>query len=421
VIDMLNFSRPLAIGALALASAYTGAALAAAPRQWITVGDPAYQLLREARPMVQAADSIRLPAAAARAADTIHVLQVSEAEMHDLSQAVHEKLRRCGGFAAHASRAEALAAVVRLRDERVAPAASTPSYAIDDGEIVNELLPQVQEDRVLQGIQKLSDYRNRYYNSPHGVAASDDLARAWQRMAGNRTDVSVRQVKHGWPQKSVVMTIRGSRNPEEIVVIGGHLDSITPLIFRENSRSPGADDDASGVASLSEVARVLLESGYRPKRTIEFMAYAAEEVGLLGSADIAKTYADASRNVVGVMQLDMTNYQGGAEDIVLIGDYTSAAQNQFVVNLASTYLPSLNVSQSLCGYACSDHASWTANGYASSFPFEAVLGQDNPHIHTKGDTLAKSGGMASHAVKFSRLALAFLVELGSDASAAAQR
>jgi bacterial leucyl aminopeptidase len=193
------------------------------------------------------------------------------------------------------------------------------------------------------------------------------------------------------------------------------------LIFRENSRSPGADDDASGVASLSEVARVLLESGYRPKRTIEFMAYSAEEEGLLGSADIAKRYADAGRNVVGVMQLDMTNYQGGAEDIVLIGDYTSAAQNQFVANLASTYLPALNVTQSLCGYACSDHASWTANGYASSFPFEAVLGQDNPYIHTKGDTLAKSNDMASHAVKFSRLALAFLVELGSDAPAAAQR
>jgi bacterial leucyl aminopeptidase len=419
VIDMLNFSRPLAIGALALACA--GPALSAAPRQWITVGDPAYQLLREARPMVQAADSIRLPAAAARAADTIHVLQVSEAEMLDLSRAVHEQLRRCGGFVAHASRAEALAAVVRLRDERVAPAASTPSYAIDDGEIVNALLPQVQENRVLQGIQTLSDYRNRYYNSPHGVAVSDDLARDWQRMAGNRSDVSVRQVKHAWPQKSVVMTIRGSRHPEEIVVIGGHLDSITPLVFRENSRSPGADDDASGVASLSEVARVLLEAGYRPKRTIEFMAYAAEEVGLLGSADIAKRYADAGRNVVGVMQLDMTNYQGGAEDIVLIGDYTNAAQNEFVANLASTYLPSLNVSQSLCGYACSDHASWTANGYASSFPFEAVLGQDNPYIHTKGDTLAKSNDMAAHAVKFSRLGLAFLVELGSDAPAAAQR
>lgn len=409
---MPNFSRPLAIAAIALACA--GPALSAAPRQWITVGDPAYQLLRETRPMVQAADSIRLPAAAARAADTLHVVQVDEAEMLALSHAVHEKLRRCGGFVAHASRAEALAAIVRLRDERVAPAASTPSYAIDDGEIVNTLLPQVKESRVLQGIQALSNYRNRYFNSRHGVQASDDLARAWARLAGNRSDVSVRQVAHNWPQKSVVLTIRGSSNPEEIVVIGGHLDSITAQFFNGNSRSPGADDDASGVASLSEVARVLLEADYRPKRTIEFMAYAAEEVGLLGSAAIARSYADAGRNVVGVMQLDMTNYQGGAEDIVLIGDYTDAAQNRFVADLAAAYLPGLNVSESLCGYGCSDHASWTANGYAASFPFESTFDASNPHIHTKIDTLAQSGNMASHAVKFSRLALAFAVELGSD-------
>jgi bacterial leucyl aminopeptidase len=415
VIDMLNISRHFSIGALALACA--GSALCAPARQWITVGDPAYQLLREAKPQVQAADSIRLPAAAARAADTIHVLEVDEADMLELSHAVHERLRRCGGFVAHASRAEALAAIVRLRDERIAPAASTPSYEIDNGELVNALLPQVQEERVLQGIQRLSDYRNRYYNSRHGVDASNDLAAAWQKLAAGRSDVSVRQVTHGWPQKSVVLTIRGSKNPEEVVVIGGHLDTITSLFFRENSRSPGADDDASGVASLFEVSRVLLENGYKPKRTIEFMAYAAEEVGLRGSADIAKSYADAGRNVVGVMQLDMTNYQGGAEDIVLIADYTNEAQNRFVADLAATYLPSLNVAQTLCGYACSDHASWTANGYASSFPFEAAFGLDNPNIHTKGDTLAQSGNTAAHAVKFSRLALTFAVELGSDAAA----
>ena len=167
-------------------------------------------------------------------------------------------------------------------------------------------------------------------------------------------------------------------------------------------------------ASSSAPGARLFFSGYRPKRTIEFMAYAAEEIGLRGSADIARDYAAEGRDVVGVLQLDMTNYMGSANDIYLFTDYTNAAQNGFLANLASSYLPELTVGQSECGYACSDHASWTSNGYAASFPFEAQFGEDNPYIHTAQDTLDKSGNTAAHALKFSRLALTYAVELGSD-------
>ena len=185
--------------------------------------------------------------------------------------------------------------------------------------------------------------------------------------------------------------------------------------------APGADDDASGVASLTEVIRVLLAGNYQPRRTIKFMAYAAEEVGLRGSADIAKRFKQQQAKVVGALQLDMTNYQGDAQDIFLFTDYTNAAQNTFLANLAKTYLPSLKVGYSQCGYACSDHASWNAQGYAASFPFESSFDNSNPYIHSRNDTLASSGNQAKHALKFSQLALAYAVELGSDGPAAKLR
>ena len=75
---------------------------------------------------------------------------------------------------------------------------------------------------------------------------------------------------------------------------------------------------------------MLLSSGYQPKRSLQFIAYAAEEVGLRGSSAIAKSYRTQGKNVVGALQLDMTNYQGSASDIVLITDYTNAAQNDFL-------------------------------------------------------------------------------------------
>jgi bacterial leucyl aminopeptidase len=196
------------------------------------------------------------------------------------------------------------------------------------------------------------------------------------------------------------------------VVLGAHLDSINGTA--EGTRAPGADDDASGVASLTEVIRVLMNSNWRPSRTIEFMAYAAEEVGLKGSAQIATKYKRQRKPVVGVLQLDMTAYQGDPTDLWIFTDYTNAAQNQFVADLAATYLPQLTVGYDRCGYGCSDHASWTGKGYAASFPFESSFAHDNKAIHTANDTLATFGTQALHALKFTKLALAYTVELGAD-------
>ena len=107
----------------------------------------------------------------------------------------------------------------------------------------------------------------------------------------------------------------------------------------------------------------------------------------------------------------MTNYKGGASDIYLITDYTNSEQNTFVAQLAAAYLPTLTVGYDRCGYGCSDHASWDAQGYPVSMPFEASLGRDNPAIHTSRDTYENSGGQAVHALKFARLAADFMVEL----------
>jgi leucyl aminopeptidase len=65
----------------------------------------------------------------------------------------------------------------------------------------------------------------------------------------------------------------------------------------------------------------MLANNYKPRRTIKLIGYAAEEVGLLGSKDIAASFKAKNANVVGVMQLDMTNYKGSPLDIYLYTDY----------------------------------------------------------------------------------------------------
>lgn len=410
--------RTLIAAALALAAG----PLLAAETAWITVGDAAWRLLAAesaAAQLLASRDvSVQVPAERGgarlvRAADRVHAVQVDAEALPRLSARVHEELRRCGGFVRHESMAEALAVLHRLQGS-AAPALA-PSYSIDDATEVNASLPLAQDSRILATIQRLSDFQNRLYNSSHGVAASDWLAGEWRGIVAGRSWMRVSQVRHaGWPQKSVKLVIKGSGpNAAETVVLGGHLDSIAGGAGSE-VRAPGADDDASGIASLTEVIRVLAERNYRPQRTIEFLAYAAEEVGLLGSQQIARQYQRAAKPVVGVLQLDMTAYQGDPTDLWIFTDYTDAAQNQFVAALAAAYLPQLTVGYDRCGYGCSDHASWTGRGFAASFPFEASDAHYNHNIHTANDTTAIFGNQALHALKFTRLALAYALELGSD-------
>ncbi len=415
----------LALAAAGLCAQFTSTAALAEP-SWITIGDEAYQVLRKVAPKAQRLSSVdvqvTLPTARGALStkpgvERVHAVEIDDNFLPSLSMMVHRELQKCGGYKHHDTQAEALATLHRL-NATPAPRVA-PSYAINNQARVNALLPQLQASNILSTIQSLSDFQNRRYNSSHGVAASNWLLNAWQQLnPGNRRNIRVYQVSHaGWPQKSVVFEIIGASNNGQGIVVGGHLDSIAGSGI-ETSRAPGADDDASGIATMTEIIRVLMASNYTPSRTIRFIAYAAEEVGLRGSQEFATNEAARREQLVGVLQLDMTAYQGDATDLWLYTDYTDAAQNAFLANLASTYLPNLSVGYDACGYGCSDHAAWHNRGYIASFPFEASNDTYNFRIHTAGDTIANFGGQADHALKFAQLGLAYTVELASDLPAA---
>ena len=324
------------------------------------------------------------------------VLAVDPRDLDALTEAMHDAHHRCGGYMVHDSLADALAAPVPER--RI-------DYSIDRGAIVTAVLPDIDRTRIHSTIAELSSMRNRYYQSASGARASVWLRDRWRSFT-SRTDVTIELFDHGYEQKSVVMTIPGTS--KEVIVIGGHLDSIARGGM--SSDAPGADDDASGIATLTEVARVLLAKDFRPTRTIKFIAYAAEEVGLRGSLSIVKEFKKRNIDVVGALQLDMTNYQGSDKDIWVITDFTSPAQNTFLVSLIERYVGA-TYGFDRCGYACSDHASWHRAGVPASMPFESRSRDMNKQIHTKRDTLELSGNNADHAVKFARLGAAYAIEL----------
>ncbi len=352
-------------------------------------------------------------------------LVVSEIKAHQLgevSEYVHERELRCGGYFAFKSRKEADDFIASDRSAAAMQASMAANYTIDNAATVEPWLPQASESNIYNTINHLQGYQNRFYASSTGKTSAEWIRTAWQALATGRDDVASELVNCGTcsTQPSVVLTIQGAELPNEVVVLGAHLDSINAngggsLI----QRAPGADDDASGIATLTEVIRISLATGWRPRRTVKFMGYAAEEVGLRGSRAIAETFRNNNVNVVGVLQLDMTNYKSGpVEDMQLITDYSNADTQAFLVGLFDRYLAPSGLTRGTytCGYGCSDHASWTSAGYPAAMMFEAGdAGGYFPYIHTTADTLSNMGESAQHSVKFAKLALAFLGELGKTA------
>ena len=338
------------------------------------------------------------------------LFRVSSTMLPVLSQFMHDNFNRCGGFFAYRTKEKALAGM-----KSRAASASGP-YTLDQQAVAAPLVAKVQEGTMRGTIESLAKFNNRYYTSETGVEASNWIAGRWKELAAKIPGATVELFSHdGWKQPSVVLTIPGSEKPDEIVILGGHLDSINGW-GNQDSRAPGADDNASGIAVLTETVRILADGGFRPKRTIQVMGYAAEEVGLRGSQDIAEKYASAGKKVVGVIQYDMSNFKGSDEEIFLLTDNVDATLSAFVGQLIDAYV-GVKRSTTECGYGCSDHASWTKSGFPSAMAFEASFDGMNHKIHTADDTLGTSGGDASHSVPFAKLAVAFAVELAKTAGA----
>ncbi|MGX9985083.1 M20/M25/M40 family metallo-hydrolase [Soonwooa purpurea] len=294
------------------------------------------------------------------------------------------------------------------------------NLTITENDWVNHSISKVNAENIKNHIMTLQAYGTRRHDNPKGKQAALDLKTKWENMitASGRTDISVSIFNHNaTPMPSVILKINGATTPNQSVIIGGHLDSIS-----FSGQAPGADDNASGIASITEMLRVLLDINFKPQRTIEIMAYSAEEVGLVGSKDIAQKYASENKDVLAYVQFDMTNYKGSAKDVYLTTDsYNSNDLNLFLVELMEHYnktgAHTFTYGNTICNYGCSDHFSWAQKGYNAAFPFEASFDDSNPYIHSSQDLISVSGSTATHAAKFAKLGLEFLIEAAKSSQA----
>ena len=119
---------------------------------------------------------------------------------------------------------------------------------IDQQTTVNAWLPQLDKTNILNTISHLStNYTNRYYQYTSGQQSAQWIRDLWAGYAGSRSDVTVTTYNHGsYVQPSVILEISGNSLSSEVVVLGGHLDSIKSGGMTTSTVAPGADDAGKG-------------------------------------------------------------------------------------------------------------------------------------------------------------------------------
>ncbi|PSW17991.1 hypothetical protein C9I98_18005 [Photobacterium sanctipauli] len=190
-----------------------------------------------------------------------------------------------------------------------------------------------------------------------------------------------------WESKeeiNIVAELQGSEKPDEIIVVGGHIDSW--------DLGPGAVDNGSGCFTIIDIANAFMQIGYQPKRTIHFVLFGAEEQGMMGSeAYIAEMTSRGLReNLKYYVNIDMS---GNAKGFNTFG---VPEAKQMLDNLGEVireiYPEYINENRDhMVGFG-SDQRSFLVDGVPSLNPYHDMeIGEERLQeiYHTHMDTMDK--------------------------------
>src|SRR5258707_799965 len=175
---------------------------------------------------------------------------------------------------------------------------------------------------------------------------------------------------------NTVAEIKGSEKPDEVVIIGGHLDSW--------DLGTGATDNGTGSMAVLAAARALVKSGVKPKRTIRFVLFTGEEQGLNGSKAYVAAHKDELSKISGVLIHDTGT--GKVLTIGLMHNYAAReTMDRVLYPLAKD--KSIGLAEpSLRSEGGSDHVPFDAEGVPASWCIQEVANYEKDH-HSQSDTL----------------------------------
>ena len=206
---------------------------------------------------------------------------------------------------------------------------------------------------------------------------------------------------------NVIGIQRGTLYPDTYVVCGSHFDSFSWEAMM-GGEAPGADDNATGVASVLESARIMTQ--YEFEYSIIYCAYGCEEMGLYGSEAYASRCQQEGMDIIGYFNNDMNGYLYG-DQIHIDCIYPNAVEpiGTYYMNIGSVYYPELPIRHVNFNEGDSDHTSFNNHGYMGIYPFEDYQNY-SPYIHTANDLIGNSVNSFEMSQQYCQMNIACLAE-----------
>jgi Zn-dependent M28 family amino/carboxypeptidase len=213
---------------------------------------------------------------------------------------------------------------------------------------------------------------------PAAFLAREDYLLLWQLQAAGpvQMEVNIQGTLSGKPVEvyNTVAEIPGTAKPDEVVILGAHLDSW--------DLGTGATDNGTGSMAVLEAARALQKLGVKPKRTIRFVLFTGEEQGLNGSRAYVAAHKDELPKISGVLIHDTGT--GKVLTIGLMGNYNVRETiDRVMYPLAET---AGIMEPTLRSEGGSDHVSFDEAGVPGFWCVQDPADYDKTH-HSQADTL----------------------------------
>ena len=280
---------------------------------------------------------------------------------------------------------------------------------------IREMLNQVNMDSLEATVQHLQDYGSRIWDSDNAFAASDWIA---SRMEALGLEVEQQPfyastwMGSGNAAPNVIGIQRGTLYPDTYVVCGSHFDSFSYEAMYGGGTAPGADDNATGVASVLESARIMTQ--YEFEYSIIYCAYGCEEMGLYGSEAYASRCQEQGMDIIGYFNNDMNGYLNPGDQIHIDCIYPNSVEpiGTYYMNVGSVYYPELPIRHVNFTQGDSDHTSFNNHGYMGIYPFEDYQNH-SPYIHTPNDVIGTSVTSFEMSQQYCQMNIACLAEIAN--------
>jgi len=273
-------------------------------------------------------------------------------------------------------------------------------------DVINDIIDLVDMNNLNNNVLDLTNFNTRYYAAENRYEVAGWLHDKFIEYGFDQQNVVIDSfnTQNEW-HRNVYGVIPGSMHPDKYILIGSHYDSTseTPMTI-----APGADDNATSVSAILEIARIMIDQNFQPEVSLMFTLFGSKEPGRYGSEYLTEKMILEETDLSYALNLEMLGFNSSNPDdwTISFNRYTGSEYlYDFLINIMEEYT-TLNAGTMVNNYNFYDCWNFFQNGF-NVVMFTAE--EFNMAAHSSGDVIENID--FTYMTELSKLACASLAKL----------